>query len=50
MNEAQPIQLCYFITRNNVSLTPAPSETRSVDFFDFYDWNGRPTYLPLILR
>ena len=47
MNEAQPTRLRYSTTPNNMTLTLAAGETRSVDFGD---WNGRPTHLPLILR
>jgi len=47
VNEVQPTRLYYSTTPNNVSLILAPGKTRSVDFCD---WNGRPTYLQLILR
>ena len=47
VNEAQPTRLGYSTAPNNMTLTLATGETRSVDFGD---WNARPTYLPLILR
>jgi len=47
VNVAQPTRLGYSITPNNMTLTLAAGETRRVDFGG---WNGRPTYLPLILR
>ena len=37
----------FFSTPDEVTLTLAAGETRSVDFGV---WNGRPLYLPLVLR
>ncbi len=47
VSEAQPTRLRFSTTPNDVSLALAAGETRTVNFGD---WNGRPTYLPLILR
>ena len=47
VSETQPTRLRFSTTPNEVSVTLAANETRTVNFGD---WAGRQTYLPLILR
>jgi photosystem II stability/assembly factor-like uncharacterized protein len=47
VRETQPDWMRWSTTSNQVTVSLAAGETRTVDFGD---WNGRPTYLPLILR
>ena len=47
VREIQPGWLRFSTTPDEVPVTLATGETRTVDFGD---WDGRPTYLPLILR
>ena len=47
VRETQPAWMRWSTTSNQVTVSLAAGETRTVDFGD---WNGRPTYLPLILR
>ena len=47
VRESQPPWLRFSTTPDDVTVTLAAGETRTVDFGD---WNGRATYLPLILR
>ena len=47
VREVQPAWLRWSTTPNEVSVALAASETRIANFGD---WNGRQTYLPLILR
>ena len=47
VRETHPEQLRFSSTTDEVTIEVAAGETRTVNFGD---WNGRPTYLPLILR
>jgi protocatechuate 3,4-dioxygenase beta subunit len=47
VRETQPTRLHFSTTPDEVPVTLAAGETRTVDFGD---WDGRQTYLPLILR
>jgi hypothetical protein len=47
LRERQPDWLRWSTTPNEKTIALAAGETRTVDFGD---WNGRSTYLPLILR
>jgi hypothetical protein len=47
VREIQPARLRWSTTPDEIIVTLAAGESRTVDFGD---WNGRPTYLPLILR
>jgi hypothetical protein len=47
VREVQPAEFRFSSTPSEVTLTLAAGETRSVDFGD---WNGWPTWLPLVLK
>ena len=47
VREVQPDWLRFSTTLDEVAVTLAAGETRTIDFGD---WNGRQTYLPLLLR
>ena len=47
VREVQPAEFRFSSTPSEVTLTLAAGETRNVDFGD---WNGQPTWLPLVLK
>ena len=47
VRETQPAGWRFSTTPDEVPITLAAGETRNVNFGD---WNGRPTWLPLIMR
>jgi len=47
VREVQPAEFRFSSTPSEVTLTLVAGETRSVDFGD---WNGRPTWLPLVMK
>jgi hypothetical protein len=47
VRETQPAGWRFSTTSDEVTVALAAGDTRSVDFGD---WNGRPTWLPLVLK
>jgi len=47
VREVQPAEYRFSTTVDEIMLTLVAGETRSVDFGN---WNGRPTWLPLLLK